>query len=255
MTDDSIDDSIYLRRYTFDNDTEKAFTDDLKRRKVKYLNIAFNTFSKEKQILTSLQLNLTITTINLGYCNLGSDGGILIADILKVNRIIKSLNLSFNNIGVIGGIAIANSLSVNNTLTDLQLYNNNLGSFGGFAIANALKYNTSLTFLELWKNNLCSLVGAAFIETLKINHTLTCLYINNNYINSDDEILITLALMRNKELHDIPYWSITRNNIFPHNFHYNVICILLSASRFLPALPEELWTHHIFPHLRFSDFN
>ena len=180
---------------------------------------------------------------------------ILIADILKVNRIIKSLNLSFNNIGVIGGIAIANALSVNNTLTELQLYNNNLGSSGGFAIANALKYNTSLTFLELWKNNLCSLVGAAFIETLKINHTLTCLYINNNYINSDDEILITLALMRNKELHDIPYWSITRNNIFPHNFHYNVICILLSASRFLPALPEELWTHHIFPHLRFSDFN
>merc|ERR1719272_1047504 len=62
-----------------------------------------------------------VTELDLGYNQLGGEGGALVAAALKTNTTLTSLNLGFNYLGRAGGMAIAEALKGNTTLKTLIL--------------------------------------------------------------------------------------------------------------------------------------
>src|SRR4051812_27594411 len=81
----------------------------------------FNIASGVRSISDSLQVNSTLTTLNLGENKIGSDGAQSISDSLKVNSTLTTLNLEQNDIWLGGAKSISDSLKVNSTLTTLNI--------------------------------------------------------------------------------------------------------------------------------------
>merc|ERR1711935_891722 len=83
---------------------------------------------------------------------------------------VTSLGLGFNNIGVDGAAAIAEALKTNTAVTTLYLGGNNIGVAGAVAIAEALKTNTAVTHLQLvWLLRDYNSIGAEidrFVQTI-----------------------------------------------------------------------------------------
>ena len=62
-----------------------------------------------------LVMNETVTTLDLGMCDLGSDGCIELVKCLKRNYVLERLSLDGNRIGPLGAVALAEYLSQDNT--------------------------------------------------------------------------------------------------------------------------------------------
>ncbi|KAF9551518.1 hypothetical protein EC957_008187 [Mortierella hygrophila] len=122
-----------------------------------------------------LKTNSTLTTLNLKYNSIGSDGAKAMAEVLKTNSTLTTLDLSNNSIGDDGAKAMAEALKTNSTLTTLDLFNNSIGDDGAKAMAEALKTNSTLTTLNLEYNSIGDDGAKAMAETLKTNSTLTTL--------------------------------------------------------------------------------
>ncbi|KAG0367076.1 hypothetical protein BGX24_003408, partial [Mortierella sp. AD032] len=72
-----------------------------------------------------------------------------LAEALKTNSILTTLNLKFKSIRSDGAKALAEALKTNSTLTTLDLQSNKIGDDGAKALAEALKTNSTLTTLNL----------------------------------------------------------------------------------------------------------
>jgi Ran GTPase-activating protein (RanGAP) involved in mRNA processing and transport len=72
-----------------------------------------------------------LTSLDLGYNDLGEGGGRALAETLRLNSTLKSLNLGYNQLGEGAGRALAETLRLNTSLTSLKLmmmsfiFNNN----------------------------------------------------------------------------------------------------------------------------------
>ena len=84
------------------------------------------------------------------YNNIGDPGAIAIAKALEVNASMTSLDLRWNQIGDAGAAAIANAIAVNASVTYLGLSSNKIGDPGAIAIAKALEVNASLKLETLY---------------------------------------------------------------------------------------------------------
>jgi Ran GTPase-activating protein (RanGAP) involved in mRNA processing and transport len=67
------------------------------------------------------------------------EGALAIAEALKLNSSLTTLDLGYNEIGIEGAFAIAEGLKVNSSLSTLHLHGNDVGKEGASAIAEALK--------------------------------------------------------------------------------------------------------------------
>jgi Ran GTPase-activating protein (RanGAP) involved in mRNA processing and transport len=174
-----------------------------------------------KAIAEALKVKTSLTSLDLGFNNIGDDGAKVIAEALKVNTSLTSLilgsrndantalyaytygeNFESNNIGVKGAIAIADMLCINRSLKSLHLTDNIIGAEGASAIAEALMVNTSLTELDLCMNQLSGTFYdkdheqdfgtyrpdgiKAIAEALKVNTSLETLDISFNGIENDE---------------------------------------------------------------------
>lgn len=209
-------------------------------------------------ICNSLQLNKTITKLTIASnfmhgVETDSIGiSIAFADMLKVNKTITFLDISYNILEDSGAIIISEALEFNNTLKTLDIGDNNFSDEGIIAIANMLKINRTLEKLILDISYFTELGSAALVDALQINNTIMEIISENVPIEEHNEI-ITSSLLRNKMIYN-SFWSAKKHHIFPQKCHTTIMCTLLSAGRFLPALPEEIWRVHILPYLRYSDF-
>ena len=70
------------------------------------------------------------------------------------NGNIQRIDLGFNNIGKEGAIALADMLRYNTTIREIYLSINNIGDDGAIALADMLRYNTSIREMHLWDNNI-----------------------------------------------------------------------------------------------------
>ena len=70
------------------------------------------------------------------------------------NGNIQRIDLGFNNIGKEGAIALADMLRYNTTIHKIYLWDNNIGDDGAIAIANTLRYNTTVQEIDLSNNNI-----------------------------------------------------------------------------------------------------
>ncbi|RIB14773.1 hypothetical protein C2G38_2094908, partial [Gigaspora rosea] len=154
--------------------------------------------------------NTGLTSLNLRYNSIGSEGGKAFADALGINITLKNLNLSYNNLDSEGGKALAVALCKNATLTSLDICENNLGSEGGRALADALCKNTALISLNLRKNNLGLEGGRALADALYKNTALTSLNIGYNHIGPEGGKALADALYRNATLTSL---NLANNNL------------------------------------------
>lgn len=72
----------------------------------------------------ALELNVTLTRIELSNCHLGDVGAIAFGSVLAENICLEVCNLSGNSIGARGAKAVAEGLRYNNHLLSLDLSHN-----------------------------------------------------------------------------------------------------------------------------------
>ena len=96
-----------------------------------------------------LKANTALTALNLAANNIGSTGGIMIAEMLRKNHSLLELDLNLSSVGARGATTLAEALAENRTLTALHLLLNNIGPEGAVKIAAALRENTTLCELTV----------------------------------------------------------------------------------------------------------
>jgi len=80
-----------------------------------------NSIKAVKFIAEALDINQSLTTLNLDHNPISDEGAKLIAEALKSNQSLTTLNLSDNSIGDKGAQFIAEALKINQSLTALYL--------------------------------------------------------------------------------------------------------------------------------------
>ena len=221
-------------------------------------------------IFNSLKVNKTIKNLNLSrnikimyeIDSIAFSNALF--DMLLINSSLTILNLNFENLKDSDLIIITKALKKNNTLKVLDIKKYVFTNDIIIETAKMLKVNKTLEMIicggkyysgygygyGFIKESCC----VALIDALKVNYTIIKMF-NFTYENAKEYAeSINTYLSRNKLMRDSQFWSFMKHNIFPDRCHTTTICSLLSAGRFLPALPEEIWCEYIFPHFRFRDF-
>ena len=100
-------------------------------------------------VAEALKTNTTLTQLDMGSNNLGTESGNAVATALATNSTLQDMNLSKNNLSDVSGQALAEMLQANCTLTAISLQGNQCGDATGNALAAALHTNTTLRTLNL----------------------------------------------------------------------------------------------------------
>ncbi len=162
-----------------------------------------------EKIIQAIQNN-SITSIDLKWNNIGSEGAKVLAEVLKSNNSIASINLSGNGIGSEGAKVLAEALKSNHSITSINLAYTKIGSEGAKVLAEALKSNKSITSINFGSNNIGSEGAKAIAEALKFNNSITSINLQGNYIGSEGAKVLAGALKSN---HSITSINLERNNI------------------------------------------
>ena len=97
-------------------------------------------------IRLALIQNPLLTTLKLGYNNLGDEGTSIIASAIKGHPNLSILDIGFNNIGDVGCTALAKEAVSNNAiLKTLYLSGNCIGEVGALQLAVAIESSNSTT--------------------------------------------------------------------------------------------------------------
>jgi uncharacterized protein (TIGR02996 family) len=132
-----------------------------------------------------------LTTLDLGYNNLGDEGAIYLADSPHLARL-RTLGLSVNHIGNEGARAIADSPYLTQ-LTTLYLRHNNIRPAGARAIA-ASPHFVNLIMLDLWDNGIGDEGLAALARSPYLTNLITLDLGHNNIGDAGAAILIGATL-------------------------------------------------------------
>uniref|UniRef100_G1TTF6 NLR family CARD domain containing 3 n=1 Tax=Oryctolagus cuniculus TaxID=9986 RepID=G1TTF6_RABIT len=145
----------------------------------------------------ALQLNRSLTSLDLQENAIGDEGASAVAGSLKVNTALTALYLQVASIGTRGAQALGEALAVNRTLEILDLRGNAIGVAGAKALAKALKVNSSLRRLNLQENSL-GMDGAICVATaLSGNHGLQHINLQGNQIGESGARMISEAIKTN----------------------------------------------------------
>ena len=104
----------------------------------------YESMNRKEIIIGKSVVNNTIIK-ELFKWNMNKMGSIAISKALEINTSLTTLDLSRNQIGKEGAIAISKALEKNTSLTTLDLWNNQIGKEEAIAISKALEINTSLS--------------------------------------------------------------------------------------------------------------
>ena len=93
-------------------------------------------------VLKDWSLKMLIVANN----EIGAEGAAALAKALEVNASITNIDLDYNKIGADGAAALAKALEVNASITNIDLNSNQIGD-GAAALAKALEVNKNITIL------------------------------------------------------------------------------------------------------------
>jgi hypothetical protein len=165
-------------RYYYDSVLEKVRTNDFIGSSLSLAGSGPMDTEDVATIAEALQSNTTVSSLNLMFRKLSLKQLCAITHILKKkNRTIKILNLSSTDIGDQGAVEIAEMLKVNDTLEQLDLNRCKISRQGYKAIGEALKVNKGLRKFSMHRNENDVEGYAAVVSGLEENPVLLMLEI------------------------------------------------------------------------------
>jgi Leucine Rich repeat len=163
-----------------------------------------------KSLCELLQINTTITTIDLSHNELVNQDLVAIVDALDKNpdTAVTTLNLNFNHFTDYSGHCLTNSQVFSNKIISLNLAGGHFLS--GISFASFLP--NKITTLNLCMNHICADYMDIFCSFLKRSNSLTSLDLSEQMIKPTGEKLKILceALITNKSLN---YLSLADNRL------------------------------------------
>ena len=172
-------------------------------------NTNFSDAGAHHIIFEGLLANTTLTNLNLSKIGLTTtdlDTAQCLTKILQVNKSLTHLDLSFNNLSDSGGLCIFEGLQHNTTLTSINLRNNDITATNpdtAESLTKMLQVNKSLVHLDLSSNELSDAGGLCIFEGLQHNTTLTSINLKKTSItatNPDTAMSLTKMLQVNNSL-------------------------------------------------------
>ena len=178
---------------------------------VESLNLSYNQFcdSGIAELFCALKCNETLRTLNVSHNNIIGNT-VAISDYLQVNMTLSELDLSTNNITDEGVKKFTESIKVNTTLQNLDISHNIITDEGVKALAEAIQVNTTLRELNISSNKITDEGAKALAEAIQINTTLQELNISKNWISKEGVMRIVEACTINRTLHKL---VCTHNNL------------------------------------------
>ena len=133
--------------------------------------------------------------------NIGVEGSLALAELIKDNEYLKLLNLADNPLQSEGINNICDSIANNkNVLSELLINDTRCNDFCASKIANMLKINKKLILLSIVGNKFTNKGIDMILSTLRMNDTLKQISLGNNYLNSEAFINLADYLAFNKSL-------------------------------------------------------
>ena len=128
----------------------------------------------ESERLTAKNMSgLKLQQLDVGDCQMTSDGAQAIGELLLHNVPIQNLSLTANKgIGITGWDAISQALKQNDVLTTLSMDYNDLGDAGAAIFAEGLKENKSLRSIDLEQNSINADGALKILEAIKNHPTI-----------------------------------------------------------------------------------
>lgn len=126
-----------------------------------------------------LKQDPTIISVYIDSCNIGTEGVIIIANILETNTNVVHLSIINDNVKKEGITALGKMIKNNNTMTSLNITNITKFESGIQPIIDGLKNNTTIKSLNLSNNYIYNLNYCSLSNILKTNNTLEKLYLAN----------------------------------------------------------------------------
>jgi len=177
--------------------------------------------------------NSLVTALDLGHNAIGTEAGVVLAEVIKRSISLTSLNLEHNELGPRAGVPVLRALQENVSLTALDLASNAIGpkctpllsavfsqnnasesvlrhadlsnndlgadSFAAaVTLAHAVGSNRSLVYLKLDCNRLGRHAGVAFASALHTNRTLEILSLADNRFDAEVGFAFLGAVAQNK---------------------------------------------------------
>lgn len=184
--------------------------------------------SGTKKLAESLEVNSTLTSLNLKNCGLDSGTAYLIFKSLGTNSSLTNLDLSQNSIKMgftyvnlstiesqltLNSIVVpssAQTLPSNRSLTSLNLSDNLLTDKDVSGLVDALKGNSALRSLDLSGNKFSPQVERLFLEVFTENQSLTTF--NLDGVNEVVEGLCKVNAIMQKDEFSILYDNLAKNS-------------------------------------------
>jgi Ran GTPase-activating protein (RanGAP) involved in mRNA processing and transport len=150
-------------------------------------------------IATLVKASTSLTCLHLGMNGIGNFGAESLAHGLEFSSI-QNLDLSDNGIDVEGARAIAKVLKTNTSIQELNLYFNSIEDEGATSIANVLDINSTLHCLKMRRNGIGNKGAFAFAAKLPQMRGLKELVMIKNFIDQDGAAALLKGLRFNMEL-------------------------------------------------------
>ena len=157
-------------------------------------------------ILEGLQCNTSLVNLSLlDYKITATDPDIArsLTKMLQLNKSLTHLDLAWNSLSDTGAKCIFEGLQHNTTLVNLSLWDNSIRADTAGSLTKMLHENKSLTHLDLSRNGLFDSGARCIFEGLQHNTALVNLSLQNNHITAADPDTarsLTKMLQENKSL-------------------------------------------------------
>ncbi|XP_038644565.1 NACHT, LRR and PYD domains-containing protein 3-like [Scyliorhinus canicula] len=160
------------------------------------LNSTALTASCAKDLASALNINQSLTDLDLGSNNLGDSGVKLLSVALRnPDCKIQTLRLSDNDLSDSCAEDLSSALSTNRSLTHLELGINKLRDSGVKLLSVALRHpDCKIQKLGLYNNTLSECSAGELSSVLSINQSLTDLNVGNNNLGDSGMKLLSVAL-------------------------------------------------------------
>lgn len=139
----------------------------------------------------------TVTEVDLSYNNIGNDGAIAFADLLRKNTSIQFVSLAHNNIGPEGARAIADALMLNMTVVSISLRGNPIDDEGGIAIGTMIRGNNTLVSLDLGNCGLATKSLVSIVQGLMTHPALCAMHLDKPLLKGPHDIQYVVQHLAN----------------------------------------------------------